>query len=44
VLVLEKGKRFGKADFPKDNRDLKRWMWKPRRACTASSRCRSSTT
>jgi cholesterol oxidase len=29
VLVLEKGKRFGKADFPKDNRDLKRWMWKP---------------
>ena len=29
VLVLEKGKRFTKADFPKDNRDLKRWMWKP---------------
>ena len=29
VLVLEKGKRFGKDDFPKDNRDLKRWMWRP---------------
>ena len=29
VLVLEKGKRFGKTDFPKDNRDLKRWMWNP---------------
>ena len=29
VLVLEKGKRFAKGDFPKDNRDLKNWMWKP---------------
>ena len=29
VLVLEKGKRFSKADFAEDNRDLKRWMWKP---------------
>ena len=29
VLVLEKGKRFGKDDFPKTNRDLKRWMWNP---------------
>ncbi len=29
VLVVEKGKRFSKEDFAKDNRDLKRWMWKP---------------
>lgn len=29
VLVLEKGKRFGKEDFAKNNRDLKRWMWNP---------------
>ncbi len=29
VLVVEKGKRFGKEDFPKDNRDFKRWMWSP---------------
>ncbi|MCA9515250.1 MAG: GMC family oxidoreductase, partial [Myxococcales bacterium] len=30
VLVLEKGKRFAPTDFPKNNRDLKRWMWLPR--------------
>lgn len=29
VLVLEKGKRFSEKDFPKNNRDLKRWMWSP---------------
>ena len=29
VLVLEKGKRFGLADFPKTNWDLKKWMWNP---------------
>jgi cholesterol oxidase len=29
VLVVEKGKRFAKEDFPKNNRDLKRWMWNP---------------
>ncbi|MGZ3423328.1 MAG: FAD-dependent oxidoreductase, partial [Polyangiales bacterium] len=29
VLVLEKGKRFAKEDFAKNNRDLKRWMWNP---------------
>ena len=29
VLVLEKGKRFAKGDFPVNNRDLKRWMWNP---------------
>lgn len=29
VLVLEKGRRFKKEDFPKSNWDLKRWMWRP---------------
>src|SRR5688572_2276927 len=29
VLVIEKGKRFAKEDFPKSNWDLKRWMWMP---------------
>lgn len=29
VLVLEKGRRFSRDDFPKNNWDLKRWMWNP---------------
>ena len=29
VLVIEKGRRFKKEDFPKTNWDLKRWMWNP---------------
>ncbi|MEJ7727586.1 MAG: GMC family oxidoreductase [Polyangiaceae bacterium] len=29
VLLLEKGKRFRPEDFPKDNWDLRRWMWLP---------------
>jgi cholesterol oxidase len=29
VLVLEKGRRFGREDFAKDNTDIKRWMWAP---------------
>lgn len=29
VLVLEKGRRFAKEDFPKTNWDLRRWLWKP---------------
>ena len=29
VLVLEKGRRFADDDFPKNNWDLKRWMWNP---------------
>ncbi|MBL4636844.1 MAG: GMC family oxidoreductase [Kofleriaceae bacterium] len=29
VLVIEKGKRFEKEDFPKTNWDLPKWMWKP---------------
>ncbi len=29
VLVIEKGRRFGQEDFPKNNWDLKRWMWNP---------------
>ncbi len=29
VLVVEKGRRFDKADFATSNWDLKRWLWKP---------------
>lgn len=29
VLVLEKGRRFSKEDFPETNWDLKKWMWMP---------------
>jgi len=29
VLVIEKGRRFGLDDFPKNNWDLRRWMWMP---------------
>lgn len=29
VLVLEKGKRFGRDDFAAGNNDLKRWLWAP---------------
>jgi cholesterol oxidase len=29
VLVIEKGRRFAKTDFPKTNWDLKKWMWMP---------------
>jgi cholesterol oxidase len=29
VLLLEKGRRFGPADFPKTNWQLKRWLWLP---------------
>jgi cholesterol oxidase len=29
VLVIEKGRRFADDDFPKNNWDLKRWMWNP---------------
>ncbi len=29
VLVLERGKRYRTEDLPDDNRDLKRWMWRP---------------
>jgi len=29
VLVLEKGRRFGKDDFPKSNWDLAKWLWRP---------------
>jgi cholesterol oxidase len=30
VLILEKGRRFAAADFPKTNWDLRRWMWAPK--------------
>src|SRR5512140_2702970 len=30
VLLLEKGRRLGPADFPKTNWNLKRWFWLPR--------------
>ncbi len=29
VLVLEKGKRFSPADFPKSNWNLPKWLWLP---------------
>ena len=29
VLVIEKGKWFGKDDFPETNWQLKKWMWMP---------------
>lgn len=29
VLVLEKGRRWKKEDFPKSNWDVPRWMWRP---------------
>jgi cholesterol oxidase len=29
VLVIEKGRRFESADFPKTNWDLRRWLWVP---------------
>ncbi len=29
VLVLEKGRRLGPADFPRSNWQLKRWLWLP---------------
>ena len=29
VLVLEKGRRFDKSDFPKSNWDVRRWLWNP---------------
>ena len=29
VIVVEKGRRFRPADFPKSNWNLKRWLWMP---------------
>lgn len=29
VLVLEKGKRFAREDFARNNRDVRRWLWSP---------------
>ncbi|MCS6898672.1 MAG: GMC oxidoreductase [Myxococcales bacterium] len=29
VLVIEKGRRFRKEDFPRSNWDVRRWLWKP---------------
>jgi len=34
VLVLEKGRRYQKQDFAKDNWDLRRWMWNPKLGLT----------
>ena len=30
VLMLEKGRRFAKEDFPRTNWNLRRWLWMPR--------------
>ncbi|AGC46947.1 GMC oxidoreductase family protein [Myxococcus stipitatus DSM 14675] len=30
VVMLEKGRRLGPADFPKTNWNLRRWLWMPR--------------
>ncbi len=29
VLVLEKGRRFARTDFPKNNTEVRDWMWAP---------------
>ena len=29
VLTIEKGRRFGREDFPETNWDVKRWLWQP---------------
>ncbi|MFA5507015.1 MAG: NAD(P)-binding protein, partial [Vulcanimicrobiota bacterium] len=33
VLVLEKGRRFEAEDFPRTNRELRRWLWIPGLGC-----------
>jgi cholesterol oxidase len=33
VVVLEKGRRFKREDFPRTNWDLRRWMWAPALGC-----------
>jgi cholesterol oxidase len=33
VLVLEKGPRFAAQDFPRTNRELRRWLWAPSLGC-----------
>jgi len=30
VLVIEKGRRFGREDFAKTNMELSRWLWSPK--------------
>ena len=29
VLVIEQGKRYAPSDFPKSNRNLKKYLWVP---------------
>ncbi len=33
VVVLEKGRRFRREDFPRTNWNLRRWMWAPALGC-----------
>src|SRR5436305_6527951 len=33
VVMLEKGRRFAQADFPKSNWDVRRWLWAPALGC-----------
>ena len=33
VVMLEKGRRFAQADFPKTNWNVRRWLWAPALGC-----------
>lgn len=33
VLVLERGRRFAPEDFPRSNREIRKWLWAPKLGC-----------
>jgi cholesterol oxidase len=33
VLVVERGRRWAPEDFPRNNMDVKRWLWMPKLGC-----------